>query len=110
PKFGLTADARAKQLATGRYDELPVLALDEVVGAVPRVDLLHMDIQGGEADFVHDCMATLSEKVAYLVIGTHSRAIEGRLMTDLLAAGWVLEIERPCDFTLSPSTGPVTVM
>jgi hypothetical protein len=109
PKFDLTADARAELLATGRYDELPVLALDEIVGAEPRIDLLHMDIQGGEADFVRDCMPTLTAKVAYLVIGTHARTIEGRLMADLLAAGWVLEIERACDFTISAS-GPETVM
>jgi len=109
PRFGLPPEARAELLATGRYDELPVLALDEIVGAEPRIDLLHMDIQGGEADFVRDCMPTLVKKVAYLVIGTHSRTIEGRLMADLLAAGWVLEIERACDFNISPS-GPVTVM
>ena len=109
PRFGLPREARAELLATGRYDERPVLALDEIVGAEPHIDLLHMDIQGGEADFVRDCMPTLVEKVAYLVIGTHSRTIEGRLMADLLAAGWVLEIERACDFNVSPS-GPVTVM
>ncbi len=109
PRFGLSAEAQAELMATGRYDALPVLALDEIAGAEPRIDLLHMDIQGGEADFVRDCMPTLIEKVAYLVIGTHSRAIEGRLMTDLLAAGWVLEIERACDFVVSPS-GPETVM
>ena len=33
----------------------------------------------------------------------------GRLMADLLGAGWVLEIERACDFTILPS-GPETVM
>jgi hypothetical protein len=108
-KFGLSPEARAELMATGRYDELPVLALGEIVGNEARIDLLHMDIQGGEADFARDCMPTLVEKVAYLVIGTHSREIEGRLMADLLAAGWVLEIERACDFVVTPS-GPETVM
>jgi FkbM family methyltransferase len=108
PKFGLSPDERAKLLADGPYDELPVLALDDIVGDERRIDLLHMDIQGGEADFVRDCMPILVEKVAYIVIGTHSRAIEGRLMTDLTSAGWILEIERPSDFVISES-GPVTV-
>jgi hypothetical protein len=109
PRFDLLPDARAELLADGRYDELPVLALGDIVGAEQRIDLLHMDIQGGEADFVRDCMPTLLERVAYLVIGTHSRAIEGRLMTDLADAGWVLEIERPSDFTITAS-GPFTTM
>jgi hypothetical protein len=109
PKFGLTAEARAELLADGRYEELPILALDQIIGDAQRIDLLHMDIQGGEADFVQDCIAVLSAKVAYLVIGTHSRAVEGRLMSDLLSAGWVLEIERPADFTITEA-GPVTVV
>jgi FkbM family methyltransferase len=109
PRFGLSAETEAELMATGRYDALPVLALDDILDGETRIDLLHMDIQGGEADFVRDCMPTLIEKVGYLVIGTHSRTIEGRLMADLLAAGWILEIERACDFVVTP-TGPETVM
>jgi hypothetical protein len=30
-----------------------------------------------------------------MVIGTHSRQIEGRLLETLLQAGWQLEMERP---------------
>ena len=109
PKFDLTPIARAELLATGRYDELPVLALDDITRGQAQISLLHMDIQGGEADFVRDCLTTLCAKVAYLVIGTHSRSIEGRLMADLSAAGWVLEVERPSDFSITPS-GPVTTV
>jgi hypothetical protein len=109
PRFDLPANVRAELLASGRYDELPVLALADIIGTRRRVDLLHMDIQGGEADFVHDCLPTLVERVAYLVIGTHSRAIEGRLMTDLIGAGWILEVERPSDFVMSDSR-PVTTV
>jgi hypothetical protein len=109
PRFDLSADARAELLTTGRYDELPVLDLGDIVGGESRIDLLHMDIQGGEADLVRDCMPTLNEKVSYLVIGTHSRAIEGRLMTELLNAGWLLEVERACDFIIS-AAGPETTI
>jgi len=41
------------------------------------------------------CISGLTRSVAYLVIGTHSRAIEGRLFETLGAAGWRLEMERP---------------
>jgi hypothetical protein len=98
----------AELVAGGRYDALPIVALAEIVADSQRIDLLHMDIQGGEADFVRDCMTSLNEKVAYIVVGTHSRAIEGRLMDNLTTAGWILEIERPSDFVITP-TGPVTV-
>lgn len=106
PVFGADAAEQQRLLATGRYEALSMLPLAEVIGS-RTLDLLHIDIQGGEADLVRDCLPVLDAHVAYLVIGTHSRPIEGRLFADLLAAGWLLEIERPAIVTLT-STGPVT--
>ena len=40
------------------------------------------------------------EKVRYLVIGTHGRAIEGRLLEGLSGRGWRLEIERAAIYTI----------
>jgi hypothetical protein len=95
PILNATAQERAKLLATGRYEELSMISLATAARGHPRVDLLHVDIQGGEADLVAGSMTFLQEHVAYLVIGTHSRAIEGRLFDVLLSASWQLEIERP---------------
>jgi len=69
------------------------------------VDLLHIDIQGGEADLVTSSLAFLNAHVAYMMIGTHSRVIEGRLCDELGAAGWELEVERPAimDITGKPA-------
>ncbi|UEM21144.1 hypothetical protein JL100_029475 [Skermanella mucosa] len=39
-----------------------------------------------------------------MVIGTHSRQIEGRLMDSLPKAGWTLEMERPAIIRLSEGT------
>jgi hypothetical protein len=80
---------------SGAYDELPVVALSDLAGPHERIDFLHIDIQGGEADVVESCLPILQEKVAYMFIGTHSRQIEGRLFHTLLRSGWRLEIERP---------------
>ena len=85
---------------SGRYDELPMISLDELTASHNRIDLLHIDIQGGEADFIAGTLPALYKKVAYLVVGTHSRQIEGRVMNTLLDAGWKLEIERPAIFAL----------
>ncbi len=66
-----------------------------ILAGIPRVDLLHFDIQGAERELVHSTLRFLRERVAYLVIGTHSRQIEGSLIEDLMGTGWELEIERP---------------
>ena len=94
PVFGAGEAQVADALASGRYDRLPMIPLADIVAAEGRVDLLHVDIQGGEADLVHGSRAALDAHVAYLLVGTHSRAIEGRLCEHLLAWGWRLEVER----------------
>ena len=44
-----------------------------------------------------------------ILIGTHSREIEGRLFEYLLGAGWLLEMERPALLTLHAGAPIVTV-
>jgi FkbM family methyltransferase len=95
PIFGVTDAERDAAVESGKYDALKMFSLAEVAAPHKRIDLLHVDIQGGEADLVAGSLATLQEKVHYLVIGTHSRVLEGRLFDTLLGAGWKLEIERP---------------
>ena len=75
-------------LGTGSHVALPMIPLAELAAPFARVDLLHVDIQGGEATLVSECLQTLNEKVAYLVVGTHSRQIEGSLFGTLLRSGW----------------------
>lgn len=60
-----------------------------------RVDLLHIDIQGAETDYVEGNMGDMNKLVARVLIGTHSRSIEGRLIDMFEAAGWYMEMERP---------------
>ncbi len=95
PILNATPAKLAELNATGRYDQLPTIGLSELTDNSGRLDLLHIDIQGGEADFIRSCREELSALVAYLVVGTHSREIEGQLFETLLTAGWQLEIERP---------------
>ena len=72
-----------------------MVAIEEIVRSGTKTDLLHIDIQGGEADLIASSLAALKKYVGYIVIGTHSREIEGALFKSLLADGWILEIERP---------------
>lgn len=73
---------------------LDCLPLGALAGGQP-IDLLHIDIQGAETAFVAGNMADLTVHVARVLIGTHSRAIEGALETLFLDAGWTLEMDRP---------------
>jgi len=97
--------ANSKQLktarASGNYDELPMIPLAQVVGPHKKLDLLHIDIQGGEVDLIKNSLKVLRERVAYMVIGTHSREIDGLLVGYLRDEGWRLEVERPAIIDLT---------
>ena len=74
---------------------VPAHALSEVIGDSP-IDLLHVDIQGSELALIERTADLLEERVRGLMIGTHSRVIEGALIALLYARGWHLELEKPC--------------
>jgi hypothetical protein len=109
PVFDRTDGGRVAAVRSKAYDELPMVGLDELVGGRERLDLLHVDIQGGEANLVESCRPMLDERVAYLVIGTHSRVIEGRLFACLLEGSWRLEVERPAILALGHEEPTTTV-
>ena len=109
PVFGATPEQLAAAEASGAFQVLPMISLRDITGPHERIDLLHIDIQGGEADLVEACLDVMSEKVAFVVIGTHSREIEGRLFDILLRAGWALDMERPAILTLEHGAPMVTV-
>lgn len=94
---------------TGSYAKLPKISLEKASHGHQRIDLLHIDIQGGEADLINGSLTLLEKKVAYIVIGTHSREIEGRLFSCLREAGWLLEIERPAILSLENGVPQVKV-
>lgn len=109
PIFGATPAQRRDAVKSGSHDAVPMIGLADLTAPYPRIDLLHVDIQGGEADLISGCLPALRDKVAYVLIGTHSRQIEGRLMDTLLGADWVLEIERPAILGLGQNGPYVTV-
>lgn len=104
PIFDAPQEERRIAVASGNFSEIPMISLSSMIGE-GRLDLLHIDIQGSEAELIHSCRKILKERVAYIVVGAHSREIEGRIFEDLLADGWRLEIERPAFLTLT-AEGP----
>lgn len=77
---------------------VPAYSIPTLLAEYPRVDLIHIDIQGSEAEVVSAARATLKAKVRRLVIGTHGRAIEQRILEDLSDDGWVCENDEACRY------------
>ncbi|MBJ9617733.1 FkbM family methyltransferase [Burkholderia multivorans] len=100
PVFGATQEQQDKAVETGSHDLLPMISLESAIGDRDRIDLLHIDIQGGEANLIESCLQLLSEKVAYVLIGTHSKHIEGRLYDAFMSADWAIEMERPAFYRI----------
>ena len=73
------------------------------------IDLLHIDIQGAEVAFVEGNFQEFESFVRRVLIGTHSRAIEGRLMDIFLGAGWKMEMDRPALTPISNGVPQVAI-
>lgn len=82
------------------FDVLRAKTLETLCPDVDRIDLLHIDVQGGEADVIRSALEFLNSRVAYIVVGTHGRDLEGAIVATLQAENWVLEIEEPCTLPL----------
>jgi hypothetical protein len=108
PILNATADQVRAAEKDGHFTKLNTYSLADI-SREARIDLLHIDIQGGEVAFISDNIEDINRLVAYLVIGSHSRTIEGKLIDLLESNGWQLEIERPCIFTLNGGLMSTTV-
>ena len=80
----------------GELEEIRCLSLGTLIADKERVDLIHIDIQGHEEPVLRAAIDSLNAKVRRLVIGTHSRTIEGHLFDLFHDNGWVCESEVPC--------------
>lgn len=101
PIFQATEEQISSAQTSGTHDELTMVPLTKLAPYDETIDLLHMDIQGGEADLISSCIDFINAKVAYIVVGTHSRLIEGQIFEALTRHGWILEIDRPAIYDLN---------
>jgi FkbM family methyltransferase len=82
-----------------RRVEVNVYAIADLLQKEPEWDLVHIDIQGGEGEVCRAGIEMLNERVRRVVIGTHSRTLDGELMSLFYSAGWSLENEKPTIFS-----------
>lgn len=95
---GVAEDLDYYEGNAGKMMEVQVHALGDLLARQPRWDLLHVDIQGGEAELCAGAIEAISHSVRRLVVATHSRVLDGAVMTILRDAGWRLEAEKPTRF------------
>jgi len=100
---------RMKELeASGQYARVQQIPLSALLPeGRNRIDLLHVDIQGAEVPLIPASIEFLNERVAFTLVGTHSRQIEGTLFETFLKAGWALELERPASLIIGRSPRPI---
>ncbi|WP_457587905.1 FkbM family methyltransferase [Ensifer canadensis] len=89
------------------HERVTAITLADVIGN-ETFDLLHIDIQGVEADAIGAAIELLNSNVRRVFVGTHSRLIEGQLIPLLAANGWALVRERPTKFQYQPDRPNVT--
>jgi FkbM family methyltransferase len=88
-----------RSIAPSTHDvRIKAYSLPTLIAPYPIVDLLHIDVQGLEAELIAASLGMLGNKVRRIVIGTHGRDIEHRLMTEFSTKGWLLEADEACQY------------
>jgi len=83
------------------FVEVDAIPLDEIIQQFDKsqkIDFLHIDIQGSEYAVVQNSIGLLNTCVKRMMIATHSRLIEGELLSLLHSNGWSLLAEEPTQF------------
>jgi FkbM family methyltransferase len=98
----------ARQLENMR--QIEVIPMLDLVMKESRWDLIHIDVQGDEVDICRSCIDELSARVRWIIVGTHSRKIDGDLLDLMWRAGWMLEHEKPSKFTFVQGSATLEAM
>jgi FkbM family methyltransferase len=95
PIFDYEGQVFEEAKKSGNFEGVQVVSLDTLMDAKEQIDLLHVDIQGGEETIFTNNEYLINKKVKSIIIGTHTREIEGKLFKYFYDLGWSLEAERP---------------
>ena len=103
PREGNQDDAAYFRDLAADTVEVEAVSANRLLMSRPIWDFVHIDVQGTEAELCAGSLEALSERVRYLVVGTHSRKLDGELMETLLNGGWQLEHEKPARMNCAPA-------
>ena len=90
--------------------EVEVLGIADLLQREPLWDLVHIDVQGGETALCERAIDLLAERARWVIIGTHSRKIDGDLVDMFTRHGWKLEHEKPSRFIFRPAMPTLDAM
>lgn len=99
---GTDVDYRGAHLT---HHDVPTVSIADLLDAPEVTDLLHVDVQGVEAELLTTTADTIQSRVRLMAVGTTDRGNEGRLQEFFLPRGWGLAIDEPCT-TLFTMTHP----
>jgi hypothetical protein len=95
---GTDVDYRGAHLT---HSDVPAVAVSALLAGSVPTDLLHVDVQGVEADLLLPASDAIQQSVRLMAIGTTDRLTEGRLQQHYLPRGWGLAIDDPCTAVFS---------
>lgn len=98
---------RRRPRETRAIVDVRAISLSAILDHVEHVDLIDLDVQGVEAEVLESAPQKLSEKVARVHIGTHSRENESRLRTLFEQLGWEKLNDYPCGTETETPWGPI---
>ena len=75
--------------------DIEIVAFGDLLLQHPVWDLVHIDVQGWEADLCRSAPALLDKRVRWMIVGTHDPHLHGQIMHQMHAQGWELENEKP---------------
>lgn len=90
--------------------DVKFLPIRTILEREPVWDLLHIDVQGTETEVCTAAADLLDQRVRWMVIGTHSRKIEGDLFEHFFRHGWVLENEKTALVNFDPQAQTLEAM
>lgn len=104
--FGATLLRDSRIWTKSRVSLIKGYKFEDLSRNYPVIDLVHIDLQGYEKEFIESCARVLARKVKFLVVGTHTRAIEGFLIEFLYRHGFRILREKPCSIEKWPEKAP----
>lgn len=102
---GGEVDARDANYLGGlldQYLDVEIIDVADVLARQPVWDCVHIDVQGWELDICTRGGPLLHERARYVILGTHSRKLDGDLFHLFHARGWLLEHEKPTRMAFRP--------
>ena len=78
-----------------RVRRVRTLDLSELMSGYPRIDYLHLDMQGTELDFLSSDPELLNSRIKRVLVGTHSSDIERGLRQLFSGLAWQAQYDFP---------------